>query len=124
MDNRFKSRIWDKRRERYLSESDCYLACSGDIILIGEDMADLEPWYIAELCTGKKAIRNKIIFEGDIITLFTRSDKYKVSYEKEKCIWILTGIHSGAVTGFYRDSPMEVVGTVHDVEYKEDGNIE
>jgi hypothetical protein len=114
-----RSRVWDIRRERYLDASDCFVACTGDILEIGGDMIDINPHFIVEPCTGYIAREGKLVYQSDVITLQWDLGTYKVEWNKEKGYWSFTGIDNDRVLGFYSALPFNVLGTMHEFDYQD-----
>lgn len=68
--DRFKFRVWDKRKKRYV---DCYVigddGLAYQLHCAGEDSYDLIPNedVIIEQCTGLKDKNDKLVYEGDVV---------------------------------------------------------
>ena len=110
-DERFKFRIWDERRKRYMGHSPC-------VELIEETISQFyldEDSKVIEQCTGFRDKIGVLIFEGDII--FFKNNCYEVIWHhgtSSFCLYSknLTEIQPLLACELKR---MQVVNNIHEV---------
>lgn len=77
MNDRFKFRVWDKKKKEWLNPSIIGINLNGEIIAPDDTYLNHNPTdLVLTQCTGLKDKNGKLIFEGDILT-------YEFEYEGE-----------------------------------------
>ena len=124
MNDRFKFRIWDKSKERYvnlLKYELFYIESPGRTvgIQITGDSFKRENLYI-EQCTGLKDKNGRLIYEGDIVLLddtdsFENPIKTVVRWAEENASFGLFHSHN-CYYGFfsYESENSEIIGNIHE----------
>jgi len=109
MDNsRFKFRVWDKGLN-------CYYAQMLDVVILQQNgwlVYDDED-YILEQCTGLKDISDRLIFEGDKVSILWDDEEEigVVEYHNGSFLMIADNMHE-----FLADWPMSItiIGNIHE----------
>ena len=100
--DRFKIRIYDKKSESYLTNTDLL---SININELSSDSIEIEQ------CTGRTDIHDNLIFEGDLVALYTTMEgkEYKGLYRgKEYAGIVRFGLYDESHLGFFIEWPEKV----------------
>lgn len=135
MNERFKFRAWDSIRKKMVTEND--VIGEGDsnnfmpaIAFIGEFWAfdlesscnggDPEGIYKIMQCTGLKDKNGKLIYEGDILSLYGFNKKQNEEMERSVVKWDYqeASYYFGSVTSYNEDnssfSNIEIIGNIYE----------
>ena len=115
--DRFKFRIWDEDRNKYLDgrDMDCYKIW---------ELASRIKGQIVEQCTGLKDKNNKLIFEGDVVTIHRDVRTFYIKWfdnmqfgfsdTRSDCIKLFRECYDTILNGFPMDKHIEIIGTIHE----------
>jgi len=114
-----KFRAWDKFNKRmsavfYLEESPVFANFFTPTNL-NENMVVMQ-------YTGLKDKNGKEIYDGDIVFLEDRTDKYKVEYTDNYARFFFRGINAQTITDFTRDKVSEIIGNIYEHSHLLDNN--
>ena len=113
--NRFKIRVYDRKSELYLTNSNLL---DININELSSDGIEIEQ------CTGRTDIYNNLIFEGDLVALYTTIEgkEYKGLYEgKEYAGIVRFGLYNESNLGFFIEWPEKVKGIYKEAFYWDKG---
>ena len=131
MNDRFKFRVWDVRKEQYLNTDNVFVDADGvcyhfDAMCERFDLMQYD--VIVEQCTGLTDKNGKLIYEGDVVKKVFKdgSSMHKeVYYDSVMCRWYLRycspGLHSTRQYLFWDFNSsiadkIEVIGNIHEME--------
>lgn len=114
-----KFRVWDKREAKGSDTKEMLYNAQNH--RLWHDFLDYPESYEVMQFTGQHDIKNKEIYEGDIIKWDAGYDKFsKVVYNEHHCRFFLRGDEEVDVDGFYDKFGM---GFLHPYNYEIIGNI-
>jgi hypothetical protein len=117
MNERFKFRVWNQEENEILFYEDI----EGSI---GFGLSDwLEDPFILMQCTGLKDKNGKLIYEGDILSLYGFNKKQNEEKERSVVKWDYqeASFYFGSVTSYNEDnssfSNIEIIGNIYENPY-------
>lgn len=120
MNDRFKFRVWDKRRNKFIESPEPTPMLQANGLLAYFKDAEYMNNYVIQFCTGLKDKNGKLIYEGDILQDIARHDKplYIVKWNKSQAQFYIEMINPKKYE-LYAEWHMGR----HDLDYEVIGNI-
>lgn len=122
MQDRFKCRAWDKKRQKYIyniqNGAEVYDYHSGHTDYLAYNELLEADSFIKEQCTGLKDKNGKLIYEGDILCLASETDKdeYVVNWYEHNAQLSLDVLNGRGQTDFdiIGSDYLEIIGNIHE----------
>ncbi|MGX5377588.1 YopX family protein [Ligilactobacillus sp. LYQ135] len=120
MQDRFKCRAWDKKRQKYIyniqNGAEVYDYHSGHTDYLAYNELLEADSFIKEQCTGLKDKNGKMIYEGDIFKSVYTKNTYVVVREKHFACFSYKHKNVGTMLseGDIANYELEVVGNIHE----------
>ena len=120
MQNRFKFRVWDNNKRKYLDNG--YIHRIGYLVMpmMKNDysLAEAEGDFVIEQCTGLKDRNGKLIYEGDILKISSNTDREVISpvvwYDEETGFCVKYKEELFRFNTYRKYHKLEIIGNIHE----------
>lgn len=111
MDREIKFRVWDEKYKSYVLWDEIRTTRMLSVFVNKNNRS--APWMTLEQYINKQDKHGADIYEGDILSIVSRTDSYSVIWSTGYCAFIFLGVQSSELITANRYSDIEIIGNLH-----------